>query len=84
MIDLTDPTNVKAIKDTLQTLPIWHKDNMEFIEQICGWYDFHETNPEIIIMNHGKRQVLATIKTILELTPEQVAYIAKNRSEENG
>ena len=79
MIDFKDPKQIKSIKDTLQTLPIWHRDNMDFLEQICGWYDFSQTDPTQILINHGKRQVLATLKTILELTPEQVAHIAQQR-----
>ena len=75
MIDLSNPKEVKAIQDSLKHIPIWHKDNMEFLEQICGWYDFQETDPNDILINHGKRQVLATLKTLLECTPEQVAQI---------
>lgn len=80
MTDLTDPKQVKSIQDTLQTLPIWHKDNMDFLEQIGGWYDFNEKDPNMILINHGKRQMLATIKTLLQLTPEQVAFIAQENN----
>lgn len=79
MINLSDPKEVKAVQDSLKHVPIWHKDNMEFLEQICGWFDFHETNPEMILIQHGKRQVLATLKTFLDLTPEQVAQIVQDR-----
>lgn len=75
MINLSDPKEVKALQAALRTVPIWHKDNMEFLEQICGWYDFSDFNPDTILINHGKRQVLATLKTLLECTPEQVANI---------
>lgn len=75
MIDLSNPKEVKMIQDSLKHLPLWHKDNMDLLEQLCGWYDFHERNPDMILMNHGKRQVLATLKTLLECTPEQVAQI---------
>ena len=79
MIDFTDPKQVKTVQSALQTLPIWHKDNMEFLEQICGWYDFNQTDPNVIVIQHGKRQVLATLKTFLDLNPEQVAQIAIDR-----
>ncbi len=75
MINLSDPKEVKALQSSLRAVPIWHKDNMEFLEQICGWYDFSEKDPTQILIQHGKRQVLATLKTLLECTPEQVANI---------
>lgn len=77
MINLSDPKEVKSLQSSLRAVPVWHKDNMDFLEQICGWYDFRETNPETILINHGKRQVLATLKTLLELSPEQVAQISQ-------
>lgn len=83
MINLSDPKEVKALQDSLRHVPVWHKDNMEFFEQICGWYDFNEIDPDRILINHGKRQVLATLKTLLECTPEQVANIV-NKENENG
>ncbi len=79
MTNLSDPKEVKTIQDSLKHVPVWHKDNMEFFEQICGWYDFQEDDPTQILINHGKRQVLATLKTLLELTPEQVALISQQR-----
>lgn len=79
MINLSDPKEVKAIQAALRIVPISHRDNMEFLEQLCGWYDFQEKDPTQILINHGKRQVLATLKTLLELTPEQVAQISQQR-----
>lgn len=79
MTNLSDMTQVKALQSAMRALPWYHKDVMEFLEQICGWYDFTENDPTKILINHGKRQVLATIKTLLELSPEQVAYIAQQK-----
>lgn len=79
MINLSDPKEVKSIQDSLKHVPIWHKDNMEFLEQICGWFDFNQNDPNMILIQHGKRQVLATLKTFLDLTPEQVAQIVQER-----
>ena len=45
---------------------------MAYLEEICGWYDFSDVDPNIVMIKHGKRQVLATIKTLLELSPEQI------------
>lgn len=47
---------------------------MEHLESICNWYptvyDSKETNE--VIMRDAKRQVLATIKTILTCSPNQL------------
>ncbi len=81
MINLSNAKEVKALQASLRAVPIWHKDNMEFLEQICGWYDFNEKDPTQILISHGKRQVLATLKTLFELTPEQVANIADSAND---
>lgn len=78
MTDLKDIEQVRALQSnlraTLDTEP--GKEIIKFLEQICGWYDFSETDRDKILMGHGKRQVLATIKSLLELSPEQiVAYV---------
>lgn len=79
MIDLTKLEEVTVLKnnlrgtfETLQGLEV-----MKFLEQICGWYDFNETDPNAILIKHGKRQVLATIKTLLDSTPEQIVALTK-------
>lgn len=65
-------SNMRASLDTPQG-----KEVISFLEEICGWYDFNETNPDMILMKHGKRQVLATIKTLLKLNPEQIVAITE-------
>ena len=81
MIDLKDvkqirglQSNLRAVFGTEQGLEV-----MALLEQICGWYDFTNNEPNQILIAHGKRQVLATLKTLLELTPEQVAQITKEQ-----
>jgi orotidine-5'-phosphate decarboxylase len=80
MTDLKDVEQVKALQSNLRAsldTPVG-KEVMKFLEEICGWYDFVEINPDIILIKHGKRQVLATIKTLLELNPDQiVAYVKR-------
>jgi len=53
------------------------KEIMEFLEDLCGWYDLAETDPDKILMAHGKRQVLATIKTLLKLKPEEIVALTQ-------
>lgn len=81
-VDLDDVDYVKSLKTnmraTLETEP--GKEVMRFLEKLCGWYDFQETDPNKIMISHGRRQVLATIKTLLESTPEQIVAITKEPS----
>lgn len=81
MIKLTNINDVKALQSnlyvTFDSAP--GKESMKFLEQICGWYDFSETETNRVLIAHGKRQVLATIKTLLELTPDQVVALAKEK-----
>lgn len=81
MIDLTNYAYVQTLKGNLRgTLETEAgKEVMKFLEELCGWYDFNETDPNNILIGHGKRQVLATIKTLLELTTEQVVEISKQK-----
>ena len=79
MIDLTKIDQVKALQSnlraSLETAP--GKEVMKFIEQISGWYDFAQTDPNQILVGHGKRQICATLKTLIEKKPEEIVAIAK-------
>lgn len=79
MIDLSNLDDVKMLKSNLRaTLETDHgKEVIKFLEQICGWYDFKENDSNAILIGHGKRQVLATIKTLIRLTPEQIVALTK-------
>ena len=79
MINLSDIDSVKAIQSNLRSLPIGDKENMKILEQLCGWVDFNDTDPNIILIKNGKRSILATIKTLIECTPDQI--VALTRSE---
>ena len=79
MINLSDLDSVKAIQSNLRTLPIGDKENMKVMEELCGWVDFAETDTNILLIKNGKRQILATIKTLLECTADQI--VALTRSE---
>jgi len=79
MIDLKDIEQVKALQSNLRSSldTPQGKEIVKFLEDICGWYDFSEIDPNLIQIKHGKRQVLATIKTLLRLNPEQIVAIAQ-------
>lgn len=78
MIDLSRLNQVKDLQSNLRaTLESGSgKEVMLFLEQICGWYDFQETDPDRILIAHGKRQVLATIKTLMKVPAEQIVALA--------
>jgi hypothetical protein len=55
------------------------KEVMKYLEGACGWYRsvYSEgSDRDVVLINDGRRQVLATIKSILELSPEQIAVIS--------
>jgi len=43
--------------------------------------DFKEDDPNKILIAHGRRQVLATIKSMMKLTPDQVVALSKPQGE---
>ena len=78
MINLQNIEDVKVLQAHLRSSldTPQGKEVMVFLEEICGWYDFSETEPNKILMAHGKRQVLATLKTLLRLNAEDVSSLA--------
>jgi hypothetical protein len=79
MTDLTDIVAVRALQSNLRASlgTPQGQEVISFLEEICGWYDFNETDPNMILMKHGKRQVLATIKTFIKLNPDQIVALTK-------
>lgn len=79
MIDLNNLTDVISLQSNLRASlgTPQGQEVVRFLEEICGWYDFNEIDPTMILIKHGKRQVLATIKTLLELSPEQIVALTK-------
>ena len=81
--DLTDIEYVKALQSNLRVVfespP--GKEVITFLESACGWYQsiFDPVNRDLCLINDGKRQVLATIKTLIELKPEQIVAMAKEK-----
>ena len=69
-------SNLRSTFDTPQG-----KEVMLFLEEAVG-YDrsvFDPTNRDMTLVNDGKRQVVATIKTLLKLDPEQVVAWAQSK-----
>jgi hypothetical protein len=81
MIDLSNIEYVKALQSNLHVLfdsPAG-KEVMEFLETSCSWYDsiFVPVDKDRTLINAGRREVIATIKTLLKFPPEQIIALAK-------
>lgn len=85
MIDLTDIKYVKGLQSNLRVTfdSPQGKETMLFIETIGGWYpsilDSMETNE--IIARDANRRLIGTIKSILNLTAEQIVFLARQKEE---
>ncbi len=82
-MSMTNLDYVKALKSNIHATfdSPQGKETMKFLEQTCSWYRsvWEPQSPDLTLINDGKRQVLATIKTILELSPEQIVELAKQK-----
>jgi hypothetical protein len=80
-MNMTDINDAKAIKSNMHATfdSPQGKEVMRFLELSCCWYRsiWDPANPDLTLINDGKRQVLATIKTILECSPEQLVNLAQ-------
>lgn len=85
-ISLSNIDHVKTLKTNLRASIDTDagKEVMKFLEELCGWYDFTEVDPNQIMINTGKRQVLATLKTLLKCSPEEIVAIIQKGELSNG
>ncbi len=80
MIDMTDLDQVTGLKSNLHATfdSPQGKEAMKFMQQIGGWFpnmwDTFETNE--VIARDANRRLIGTIRTILDLTPEQIVALA--------
>jgi hypothetical protein len=85
-MDLKNIDEVKGLQSNLRACfdNPQGKEVMKFLEEACGWYEsiFDPVNKDMILINAGKREVVATILTLLKCTPDQVVALAK--AKENG
>ena len=83
-MNLSDVKYVKALQSNMRVAfdgpP--GKEVLKFLESLCGWYDFSEKETNTMLIATGKRQVLATIKTILEKDANEIAKLAKLAKEQ--
>lgn len=87
MIDMSNPIEVKKLKQDIHQVfdTPQGKDVLKFMQEISGWFpsvfDSMETNE--IIARDANRRLLGTIRTILDLSPEQIVALA-NKGENDG
>jgi hypothetical protein len=81
MIDLRDKDQAAALKSNIHAVfeSAPGKEVMEFLEQTCCWYQscLVPGDPDMTLINDGKRQVLATIKTIMRLNADQISGLVR-------
>lgn len=81
MVDLKDIDQVKGLQSnlrvTFESAP--GKEVLKFMKEIGGWwptnFDSMETNA--IIARDANRKLLGTIRTLMDLTPEQIVAMAQ-------
>jgi len=85
---LNNLTDIRFVKDLQSNLRASldtpaGKEVMRFIESIGGWtpniFDTLETNE--VIARDATRRLIGTLKTLLELSPEQIVALAKQKEE---
>jgi hypothetical protein len=84
MINLMNLADVKKIQGDLRFTfeSPSGQETMKFLEQMAGWYDFNEDDKDRILVAHGKRQLLASIKTLLKYSAEEIQAIARQQKEQ--
>lgn len=83
MIDLTDILYVQGLKSNLKTVfeTPQGQEVFRFLEEIGSWnpkvWDSMDTNS--IVARDANRRLLGTVRTIIELEPEQIVALAKQQ-----
>lgn len=86
MKDLSKIDDVKALQSDLRVVfesPAG-KEVMQFLEDSCGWFVsvFDPVNRDATLVNDGRRQVVATLKTLLRLSAEDIVKVYKQQRAE--
>lgn len=87
-MSMTDEGYIKGIKQNMHAVfdTPSGKEVMDFLEQACGWYEsvWDPQNKDRVLINAGRREVVATIKTFLKQSPEHIAAMAQQKEIDNG
>jgi hypothetical protein len=85
MIDLSNIEEVKTLQSNVRAVfssPAG-QEVLKFLELSCGWYQstFNPIDKDLTLINDGKRQVIATIKTLLDFDADVIVKIAKGKND---
>lgn len=80
MVDMANLDQVKALKANLHATfdTAQGKDTMKFMQEIGGWFPskFDSMDTNEIIARDANRRLLGTLRTILDLSAEQIVALA--------
>jgi len=84
-MDITNVDEVKGLKQNMRTVfeTPQGKEVMKFLEKSCGWYEsvFDPVDRDRVLLNAGRREVIATIKTFLDQPPEYIVALAQMKEQ---
>lgn len=84
-VNLTDIKYVKQLKSDLEQAFLQERGERltEYLEELVGYHRsvYDPQSTELTLINDGKRQVLATIKTVMRLSPTEVVAYYKRMEE---
>ena len=81
MIDIKSEDYIKGLESDLRTSS--GQAIVAFLEEACGYDNsvYAPNNPDMTLINDGKRQVIATLKTLLKVTPAEFIKLVKSKEE---
>ena len=83
MSKMHDINYVKELKNNLHITfdSVTGKEVMKYLEDACGWYQsvYSPKSEGMTLINDGKRQVVATIKCILKLSPDEIVALVQSK-----
>jgi hypothetical protein len=84
MINMTNIDQVRGLKSNLHATfdTAQGKESMKFMQEIGGWFPsvFDSMDTNAIIARDANRRLLGTVRTILDLTPEQIVALAQKEA----
>ena len=82
MINLQSLEDVKGLQSNLRASlgTPQGEEVMKFLETHFCFYDFSDMEVNHILIKNGARQVIATIKTLLEQPAEQIVALANKEN----
>lgn len=80
MVEMTNIDQVKALKSNLHATfdTPQGKESMKFMQEIGGWFPskFDSMDTNDIIARDANRRLLGTLRTVLDLSAEQIVALA--------